>query len=189
MSGGISIPWASGAARERVRRMQEGSEPGTPEDLARAHRAVLRHIRRMDGEGLVLYAGSNAVDPPAHDPEVGMRPSLGDPGEKLQPGLEDLEVLEVLTTRAVAATMCARHADARVPSATIANLAATTPAASAHSASPPPSCSSTEPSLRACTSQQCRSEARTVRWRRCGSEPRSSCGAASALPTCRPSPR
>lgn len=123
MSDGISIPWASDAAQERVRQIQAGSEAGTPDDLARAHRAVLHHVRRMDGEGLVLYAGSNAPST-VHDPEVGVRPSLGDPGEKLQPGLEDLEVLEVLTTRAVAATMRARHADARVPSATIANLAA-----------------------------------------------------------------
>jgi glycine hydroxymethyltransferase len=123
VSAGISIPWASGAAQERVRQIQDGSEPGTPGDLARAHQAVLRHVRRMDGEGLVLYAGSN-LPGTAHDPELGVRPSLGDPGEKLQPGLEDLEVLEVLTTRAVAATMRARHADARVPSATIANLAA-----------------------------------------------------------------
>jgi glycine hydroxymethyltransferase len=123
VSADISIPWASGAAQERVRQIQDGSEPGTPDDLTRAHQAVLRHIRRMDGEGLVLYAGSNAPGA-VHDPEVGVRPSLGDPGEKLQPGLEDLEVLEVLTTRAVAATVRARHADARVPSATIANLAA-----------------------------------------------------------------
>jgi glycine hydroxymethyltransferase len=80
----------------------------------------------MDGEGLVLYAGTNVMSEAvaaAHDPKVGVRPSLGDPAEKLQPGLEDLEVLEVLTTRAVAATMRARHADARVQSATLANLA------------------------------------------------------------------
>ena len=124
MTADVTIPWASGAAQERVRRIQCESEPGTPDDLARAHRAVLRHVRRMDGEGLVLYAGSNAPRATVHDPEAGVRPSLGDPGEKLQPGLEDLEILEVLTTRAVAATVRARHADARVPSATIANLAA-----------------------------------------------------------------
>ena len=80
----------------------------------------------MDDEGLVLYAGTNVMSDAvaaAHDPKVGIRPSLGDPAEKVQPGLEDLEVLEVLTTRAVAATMRARHADARVQSATLGNLA------------------------------------------------------------------
>ena len=124
MSAGGPIPWASEAAQERVREIQGGSEPGTPEDLARAREAVGRHVARMDGEGLVLYAGSNAPVAAVHDAEAGMRPSLGHPGEKLQPGLGDLEVLEVLTTRAVASAIRARYADVRVPSATIANLAA-----------------------------------------------------------------
>jgi len=113
----ISIPWASGAAQERVAQIQAATEPGTPADLERALRAVLTHVRTMDDEGLVLYAGTNVMSDAvaaAHDPKVGIRPSLGDPAEKVQPGLEDLEVLEVLTTRAVAATMRARHADARV---------------------------------------------------------------------------
>ena len=84
------------------------------------------HIDAMDGNGLVLYAGTNAMTgavAAAHDLQLGVRPSLGDPAEKLQPGLEHLEVLEVLTTRAVAATMRAPHADVRVQSATLANLA------------------------------------------------------------------
>jgi glycine hydroxymethyltransferase len=117
------IPWASEAAQERVRQIESASEPGTPEDLARAREAVERHVARMDDEGLVLYAGSNAPVT-VHDAAAGVRPSLGHPGEKLQPGMQDLEVLEVLTTRAVAAAIRARFADARVPSATIANLAA-----------------------------------------------------------------
>ena len=122
----ISIPWASGAAQERVAQIQAASDVGTPADLERALRAVLTHVRRMDDDGLVLYAGTNVMSDAvaaAHDPKVGIRPSLGDPAEKIQPGLEDLEVLEVLTTRAVAATMRARHADARVQSATLGNLA------------------------------------------------------------------
>ena len=122
----ISIPWASGAAQERVAQIQAASDPGTPADLDRALRAVLTHVRRMDDEGLVLYAGTNVMSnavAAAHDDRVGIRPSLGDPAEKIQPGLEDLEILEVLTTRAVAATMRARHADARVQSATLGNLA------------------------------------------------------------------
>lgn len=124
--GDISIPWASDAAQERVLQIQASSEPGTRADLERAQRAVHAHVRKMDGCGLVLYAGSNTLADPvaaAHDPQVGIRPSLGDPGEKIQPSLQDLEVLEVLTTRAVAATMDARHADVRVQSATLANLA------------------------------------------------------------------
>jgi glycine hydroxymethyltransferase len=121
---GISIPWATDAARERVRQIQAGSEPGTPEDLARAARAVRDHAESMDETGLVLYAGTNAMaGAVAHDVQLGVRPSLGDPGAKLQPGLAHLEILEVLTTRIVAATMRAPYADVRVQSATLANLA------------------------------------------------------------------
>ena len=125
-SGDISIPWASDAAQRRVQEIQAASEPGTPADLERASRAVASHVRAMDDDGLVLYAGTNAMTgaaAAAHDVQLGVRPSLGSPGEKLQPGLEHLEVLEVLTTRAVAATMGAGHADVRVQSATLANLA------------------------------------------------------------------
>ena len=123
----ISIPWASAAARERVQQIQTASEPGTAADLARACRAVHAHIDAMDTNGLVLYAGTNAMTAQvaaAHDIQLGVRPSLGDPADKVQPGLEHLEVLEVLTTRAVAATMRAPFADVRVQSATLANLAA-----------------------------------------------------------------
>jgi glycine hydroxymethyltransferase len=118
----ISIPWASQRAQARVRQIQAGSEPGTAADAERVTRAVRAHVRAMDEEGLVLYAGTNAAVA-AHDAQLGVRPSLGDPAEKLQPGLEHLEVLEVLTTRAVAATMRASYADVRVQSATLANLA------------------------------------------------------------------
>ena len=122
----ISIPWATGAARERVLQIQAGSEPGTADDLERAARAVQAHVDAMDASGLVLYAGTNAMVgavATAHDVQLGVRPSLGDPAEKVQPGLEHLEVVEVLTTRAVAATMRAPYADVRVQSATLANLA------------------------------------------------------------------
>ena len=122
----ISIPWASAAARDRVQQIQAASEPGTAEDLERASRAVRAHIEAMDANGLVLYAGTNAMTgavAAAHDVQLGVRPSLGDPAEKVQPGLEHLEVLEVLTTRSVAATMRAPYADVRVQSATLANLA------------------------------------------------------------------
>ena len=122
----ITIPWASLPAQDRVNAIQAGSEPGTLADGERARQAVQAHIQAMDRDGLMLYAGTNAMTgavAAAHDVQLGVRPSLGDPAEKIQPGLEHLEVLEVLTTRAVATTMRARHADVRAQSATLANLA------------------------------------------------------------------
>ena len=123
MTSSISIPWASDRAQRRVRELQAGTEPGTTEDLDRAFAAVQAHEREMDELGLVLYAGSNATLGAEHDHQLGMRPAMGDPAEKVQPGLEHLETLEVLTTRTVAATMRAPFADVRPQSATIANLA------------------------------------------------------------------
>ncbi len=108
----MKVPWASAAAQARVHEIL--TAPGDP--LERADAAIRAHTERM-ADGLVLYAGTNAGG------GLGARPSLGDPGEKLQPGLEYLDVLEVLTTAAVAASMRAPHADIRVQSATLANLA------------------------------------------------------------------
>ena len=107
----MKIPWASAAAQARVHEILAADGDARE----RADAAIRAHTERMEG-GIVLYAGTNAGG-------LGARPSLGDPGEKLQPGLEHLDVLEVLTTNAVAETMRAPHADIRVQSATLANLA------------------------------------------------------------------
>lgn len=98
-------------------------------DVQRVHEAAAAHARALDA-ALVLYAGAN----------VGSYPSMGPPGAKLQPGLEHLEVVEVLTARAVAAAMRAEHAEIRPQSATLANLAvyaALTPVGSTLAALPP----------------------------------------------------
>ena len=108
----MKIPWASAAAQARVHEILAAD--GDDRSSGPTRRSG-PHVERMD-DGLVLYAGTNAGG-------LGARPSLGDPGEKLQPGLEHLDVLEVLTTTAVAASMRAPHADIRVQSATLANLA------------------------------------------------------------------
>jgi len=87
-----------------------------------ADAAARRQVERFR-EGLVLYAGTNAPledDTAAH---LGMRPSLGGPGEKPFAGLDDLEELEAIATGAVAASMRAPFAEIRPPTATLANLA------------------------------------------------------------------
>ena len=80
----------------------------------------------MDRDGLVLYAGTNAMTG-ASPRRTTCSSACGRASairrRSSSPGLEHLEVLEVLTTRAVAATMRARYADVRVQSATLANLA------------------------------------------------------------------
>jgi glycine hydroxymethyltransferase len=108
----VKIPWASAAAQARVAEILAAGG----DVRERADAALRAHTERTEA-ALNLYAGTNAGG------GLGARPSLGDPGEKLQPGVDDLDVLEVLTTAAVAESMRAPHADVRVQSATLANLA------------------------------------------------------------------
>ncbi|MBN9624287.1 MAG: glycine hydroxymethyltransferase, partial [Actinobacteria bacterium] len=88
-------------------------------------------MRDLDRTGLILYAGTNQISAAvaaAHHPQLSARVSCGPPGDPAKTAgfaaVPQLEVLEVLAARAVAATMGAHHADVRVPSATLANLAA-----------------------------------------------------------------
>lgn len=131
----IVLPGVAGAAQARAAEIQRGPWPGSAAEVERVERAARSQVRRLR-DGVVLYAGTNApLDPDRSDlaAHLGMRPSLGWPAEKLQPGLDQLEEVEVLTARAVAATMRAPFAEVRPPSATLANLAvyaALTPVAS-----------------------------------------------------------
>ena len=114
------------AVRKRIAEIHDLVAPGAPQSVAQAHRAHATHRRNMDEDGVVLYAGTNATrDQIAghHDVQLGMRPSMGRPGDKAQAGLESVEVLERFASTAVAATVSAAHADVRLPSGTLANLA------------------------------------------------------------------
>lgn len=100
---------------------------GSEGELARVREAVAAQVREFDDEGLMLYAGTNAwpldSSPQSLEAHLSARPSMGDPGAKVQPGLGQLEVVEELTAAAVARTVNATWADVRPPSATLANLA------------------------------------------------------------------
>jgi glycine hydroxymethyltransferase len=58
----------------------------------------------------------------AHDAGLAPRPALGWPGEKIQPGVQEIEELEVIASRQVARAMGARFAEVRYLTATMANL-------------------------------------------------------------------
>jgi glycine hydroxymethyltransferase len=128
----LEMPWAPGHVRERLADIQSKTEPGTEADIQLARRAAEAVRRDIDETGVVMYAGTNVVSPElaaAHDPWLGARAICGLPGEDREAGLPataELEVLEVLAARAVAATVDAPYADVRPQSATLANLAAYT---------------------------------------------------------------
>jgi glycine hydroxymethyltransferase len=119
-----TAPWASAAALDRLAAVERALPPNVADALREAGEAAAEYLRRIDEEALLLYAGGN-VPRQAHPqyPLLSGQPSMGYPGDKYQPGLEPLDVVEVAVTRAVAKVIGARFADVRPPSATLANLA------------------------------------------------------------------
>jgi glycine hydroxymethyltransferase len=128
----LEMPWAPPAVQQRLADIQSETAPGTDADLDVARSAAMAVRRDIDETGVVMYAGTNMVSADlaaAHDPWLGARAICGLPGEERTAGLPatiELEVLEVLTARAVATTVHAPYADVRPQSATLANLAAYT---------------------------------------------------------------
>jgi glycine hydroxymethyltransferase len=129
-------PWASAQAQARLREVEArvagllgtGQPDAGQADavLAAARAAVDAHRARFDERGIVLYAGTNAMSPPAlavYHALLATRPSMGWPGEKFHAGLEDFDTLEVLAPLLVADLMGGRFAEVRLQSATLANLA------------------------------------------------------------------
>jgi glycine hydroxymethyltransferase len=118
----LSAPWAPSATRRRLSEVQDAVPAvGSEAEAALLDAAVRAESSRLAAT-LSLYAGANSG---ARDraQAFGTRPSMGLPGSKHQRGQEHLEVVEILTARAVAASVGATWVDVRPPSATVANLA------------------------------------------------------------------
>jgi glycine hydroxymethyltransferase len=121
-----SAPWASDEAQNRLRFLEQTHQEATAAEVAASvavSQSAFHH--RTDIDGLSLYAGSNVLSPAvaaAHDGGLSTRPALGWPGEKVQPGVQELEELEVIASRQVARAMGADFAEIRFLTATMANL-------------------------------------------------------------------
>ncbi|MFD1501526.1 glycine hydroxymethyltransferase, partial [Streptosporangium lutulentum] len=120
-------PWAPPRAQRRLAELESELAGLGLDEITRLVDAVLaEHRGRLDEDGIVLYAGTNTMSPrarAAHEASLGSRPSMGWPGDKLQTGLDELDVLEVLAPLQVAAVMGGEFAEVRLQSATLANLA------------------------------------------------------------------
>lgn len=108
------------------------------EDLARQNRSI------HEAECLNLNPATNLISDRAEamlSSGLGTRPSLGDPGDKYEMGLEAIEQIELITADLARRVFGAAHAEIRVPSGAMANLyafmATTKPGASI--IVPPPS--------------------------------------------------
>ncbi|MEU4803804.1 DegT/DnrJ/EryC1/StrS family aminotransferase [Actinosynnema sp. NPDC023587] len=128
MTNSRIAPWASPRAQRRLAEVEAAvsadlSAAGVTDTVREALRA---HGTQVDDDGIVLYAGTNVLSPAAAAANlatVSSRPSMGWPGEKYQVGLDHLDTLEVLAPLLVADLMEGAHAEVRLQSATLANLA------------------------------------------------------------------
>jgi glycine hydroxymethyltransferase len=81
--------------------------------------------RLVDHDCINLYAGTNTMNPRAKAllaSAIGVRPSLGHPGEKYNKGVHEIERIEVLAIELLKRLFNAPYAEYRVPSGSIANL-------------------------------------------------------------------
>ncbi len=89
------------------------------EDLARQNRVI------HEADCLNLNPATNLISDRAEAmlaSGLGTRPSLGDPGDKYEMGLEAIEQIELITADLARRVFEATHAEIRVPSGAMANL-------------------------------------------------------------------
>ncbi len=92
---------------------------------AQLHESVGTAERLVDHDCINLYAGTNTMNPRAKAllaSSIGVRPSLGHPGEKYNKGVHEIEKIEVLALELLKRLFNAPYAEYRVPSGSIANL-------------------------------------------------------------------
>jgi glycine hydroxymethyltransferase len=119
-------PWLSDAARAfRADALAELEALGLDELDDELHRLVAEQERHVDEECVVLYAGTNALNPRVARllaSTISARPNLGHPGDKLNRGMAHAERLEVLADLVARRLLRARHVELRVASGSLANL-------------------------------------------------------------------
>ena len=121
-----TVPWADEPARSRLAAVEAALPAEALTALGVAAASARAHARAIEEQCLLLYAGGNVPSPLVarlYEAALASQPSMGYPGDKYQPGLERIDVVEVAASEAVARVMRARFAEVRPTSATLANLA------------------------------------------------------------------
>jgi glycine hydroxymethyltransferase len=121
-----TVPWADEPARSRLAEVERALPRDGLAALGSAAESARSHARAIEDECLLLYAGGNVPSPlvsSLYEAALVSQPSMGYPGDKYQPGLERIDVVEVAASEAIARVMGARFAEVRATSATLANLA------------------------------------------------------------------
>ena len=119
-------PWLTATEATRVEGLLALFESLPPEQ---AVAQIVAHARRSDlhydEESIVLYAGTNVMDPQARAllaSGLSSRPSLGHPGGKYETGLEDAEAIEMAALGYARQVFGAPYVEYRVASGSLANL-------------------------------------------------------------------
>jgi glycine hydroxymethyltransferase len=119
-------PWLTSTEATRVEDLLTEFATLPPEQAAvRIAAYARRSDATYDEESIVLYAGTNVMDPKARAIQassVGSRPSLGYPGGKYETGLEDAEGIEVGCLALGRQVFGAPYVEFRVASGSLANL-------------------------------------------------------------------
>ena len=92
---------------------------------SKAFGLIEAHEKLMDHQSIVLYAGSNVINPNVAkmlSSSIGIRPSLGYPGAKYNKGMEHANQLEIMLMSLLSKLFRAKYVEYRVPSGSIANL-------------------------------------------------------------------
>ncbi|WP_298435390.1 aminotransferase class I/II-fold pyridoxal phosphate-dependent enzyme [uncultured Jannaschia sp.] len=113
-------PWLTAPAAARIDALRLPADPrAAVEALAAETRAI--HDERCFN----LNPATNVMNPRAEAllaSGLGSRPSLGQPGDKYETGLEAIEQIEVMAARLAARVFGATYVEPRVPSGALANL-------------------------------------------------------------------
>ena len=119
-------PWLTTTEEQRVEGLLNLFEALSPEQAAEQIAAYARRSDvRYDEESIVLYAGTNVMDPRARavlGGSLASRPSLGHPGAKYETGLEDAEAIEMGCLALARQVFGSPYVEYRVASGSLANL-------------------------------------------------------------------
>ncbi|HZC04525.1 MAG TPA: aminotransferase class I/II-fold pyridoxal phosphate-dependent enzyme [Ktedonobacterales bacterium] len=119
-------PWLTETEATRVEQLVnlfDSLSPGLGAEQVAAY--ARRSDKHYDNESVVLYAGTNVMDPRASALMGGglsSRPSLGHPGAKYETGLEDAEAIEMACLAFARNVFGAPFIEYRVASGSLANL-------------------------------------------------------------------
>ena len=119
-------PWVPEEAEDFIQQHAERYQSMSFDELeSKAFSLIEAHEKLMDQQSIVLYAGTNVINPKAAkmlSSSIGNRASLGYPGAKYNKGMEHADQLEIMLMSLMRQLFQAKYVEYRVPSGSIANL-------------------------------------------------------------------